>query len=200
MSSNERSDLRDLLPSYYQRILGSHCYTIDADELGFGQGGKGGKFMGFTSDSKVRFAIDYKRINLATVHERIISDDYWTMKAQARLWDCQVKEPVPFFTVLTYLSEEYPDKMYYVIPTNNAAKTFFQKYGKAIKGEWMTILKFSQFQHLLRDISWNGEEVIDPDHLGKLQLPSTLKLKELPNKKAIYPLPNLRFDPRLTQY
>jgi hypothetical protein len=137
---------------------------------------------------------------LCDVDGQHFSDEYWTVQAQAYNYDCEFKRPIPFFIVLTYLSEEYTDKMYYVIPCNNTAKQLFQTYQKSLKGEWMTPLKFSQFQHLLRDISWNGEEVIDKRHTQVVGLPDDIKLNQLPNTKSIYPLPKLKFNPNPVEW
>lgn len=200
MANKENTDKRDHWPSKWQRCCGRQCYTIDEDELGLDDGSLEEVFMGFDKRKKVRFAIDYKRINLNDVDKQSFSDSYWTVQSQAYVCDCQFKIPVPFFITLTYLSEEYLDKMYYVIPTNNTAKKLFKQYQKNLKGEWMTPLKFSQFQHLLRDISWNGEEIIDSEHTQAVGLPSNIKLNQLPNKKTIYPLPKLNFNSELVEW
>lgn len=200
MAKAENTNQRDLWPSLCQRCLGARLYTIDGDEQGLDQGTLEGQFMGFTGRKEMKFAIDYKHISLQDVESQSFSDSYWTMQAQAYFYDCQVKKPVPFFTVLTYLSEEYENKMYFVIPSNNAAKLAFQHYNKHKNGQWMTLLQFSQFQHLLRGITWNGEEIIDTRNLIAAKLPNNLKLKELPNKQVIYPLPQLNFNPNLVEY
>lgn len=200
MTTTEHTDKRDRWASRFQHCTGYRCYTSDTDEMGFQTGSMEEVFMGFDSTNQVRFAIDYKRVSLETVNEQYLSDQKWSVKSQAAFWDNQVKSPVPFFVVLTYLSEEFLDKMYFVIPTNNAAKLLFSYYNKDKTGEWMTLLKFSRFQHLLRDITWNPEEVIDNKNTRLVGLPDDLKLKDLPNHNHTYPLPQLDFNSELTEY
>lgn len=200
MTTTEHTDKRDRWPSRYQHCMGYRCYTSDTDEMNFQLGSMEEVFMGFDSTNQVRFAIDYKRVSLFTVNEQRLSDQHWSVKSQAAFWDNQVKTPIPFFVVLTYLSEEFVHKMYFVLPANNAAKQLFTHYNKDLNGEWMTLLKFSQFQHLLRDISWNPEEVLDNKNTQLVGLPDDLKLNQLPNQKHTYPLPQLDFQMELTDY
>lgn len=200
MAHHENTGLRDLWASRYQHCTGRHNYTIDGDEIGFQYGSVEGEFMGFDGKKRAKFAIDYKRVNLETVNTRLISDKEFTIEAQAFHWDCELKIPRPFFVVLTYLSEEFEYKMYYVIPANNAAKLMFQNYNKHPKGQWMTVLQFARWQHLLRDLTLDPEEIIDKEHTRAVGLPDGTKLKDLPNKEHIYPLPQLDFNPNLIEY
>lgn len=168
--------------------------------MGFGLGKIEEVFMGLDRRFDLRYVIDYKHVKLDEVHNQYFTDTLFTIKAPAIYYDRGTKVPVPFFVVLTYLSEEFADKMYFVLPTNNAAKEHFQTYKKDLNGQWMTPLRFSQFQHTLRELSWNGEEIIDPINLKAVGLPVNLKLKELPNKLVEYPLPKLNFNPNLVEY
>lgn len=197
MSKYENNLKRDILPSLWHRALGRACFASDIDSFEMTSMNTEDSFMEFKIDLNnyecVAF-FDYKMILSNPEKPQRFSDDYAPIRAQGKIADLQFKTPVPFFLALTFLDESYPDKMYYIIPINTSAKKFFKKYNISIKGNWQTTLQFSQFQHLLRKIKWNPEEIINERICDTINLPQGSKLKNLPNTKIKYNLPQLSFN------
>jgi len=83
---------------------------------------------------------------------------------------------LPMFEVLTYLDpDKYDIKMYYVIPLNQEAKDLFTHLQLPLDGKWLSIKNYARFQHYLRKIKVNEEEI-----------------KHLDNRKTTYPLPKIK--------
>jgi hypothetical protein len=67
---------------------------------------------------------------------------------------------LPYFHTKTYLDQTlYPIPMYFVIPKNNLAKDLFIQTKQNTDGEWMSVSNYSRFQHYLRKILPNENEI-----------------------------------------
>lgn len=192
----ENSFQRDPWASIYHRILGKCILYTDIDSLQTEEGSMDNINLEYLNNygKNKRVAIfDYKRQNAGK--QQSVGMQYSAMQTQLELAN---DLNIPLFMVLTYLSEEYEHKMYYVIPINDIAKDFFKKRKIDCCGMWQTLKTHSQFQHALRDIKWNQNERIP----FKIRWNETLKLsdreeyllKELPNKVVKYPLPKMTLE------
>ena len=158
--------------SDHHRVLGSHIYGADLDMLEYKYLSNGTIVPAAIIDWKYpgdKLGMKYSAIQL----QRAVAD----------------KLEVPFFMAITYLSDTYPVKCYYVIPCNTLSIKYFYKCVKPINGCWCSLQGFSKLQHALRSQIWNPDEVIDEKNLVAVGLPVGTKLKELPRKIKHYPLP-----------
>ena len=171
-------------------LLGSRCYSCDLDYVEMSIGSMEGPFMEIGKGHCVAF-IDWKQ---GLAQDIPCRQNKWAITQQARFATEEMKEPTPFFIVLTYLLPipEYPEKMYFVLPGNKVARKKIP-----LPGQWMTLFTMSKFQHFLRGIikSFDPEEVITQNRLlVKYGFPIGMKLGELPNKRVEYELPNIDYD------
>lgn len=186
--------------SKYHRILGRACYYSDIDQVDANEGSLSSMCVEYTYvDNKITPVsfTDWKYPN-----EGHISDRYSGIQLQITMADGL---KIPFFIVVTYLDEKFPVKMYYVIPANQYANKYFTKCELPTQGAWMSLRKFSKFQHGLRGKPWNAEEEIrgkrkfdgtydNEKSLIDVGLPVTTKLKDLSSQVQHYPLPQLQLS------
>lgn len=177
--------------SRYHRILGKSLYYLDVDQTELESGTMNKTLKEYTYENgnpKTVALIDFKYPG------KSLSDKYSSIQYQIYSSEHEYKTPLPFYMVITYLSEEYPVKMYYVIPANSVARKGFEFLKFPMLGQWMSVRRFSQFQHWLRNKKWNGEEEILAANLLDINWNSELKLKELPGAEKQYPLPTMDFS------
>lgn len=176
--------------SNWHRILGKCCYYLDNDQTELEDGTVSATMKEFTykdGHPETVALIDFKYPG------KSLSDKYPAIQYQIYNSEHEYKVPVPFFIVLYYLDVQYPIKMYYVIPANIPARSYFDRCELSDKGTWMSIKMFSKFQHALRNKTWNGEELLKDANLSAIGLNGT-KLKDLSNIVMKYDLPYLDFS------
>jgi hypothetical protein len=183
----ENTSLRCSLASNYHRILGSRIYTTDMDSLFTNSGIIDESFIEFSIDKKNDFVpyalIDYKK--MIPNRNQHFSDKYIGVRSQAAIADNYLK--IPFFVVLYYLDECWEDKGFLIVPVNNLAKKYFSDL-KLSDSEFMSVKKFSQMLHHLRNIKWNANEEVDNSNFPEIKC-----LGDLPNKKLNYAKPTMDF-------
>lgn len=113
-----------------------------------------------------------------------LSDKYFTIRGQINM---ATKLGIPFFFIITYLDDRYPVKMYYIIPINKIAR---KKYKD---GGWLSLRRYSQFQHHLRGEVWNPKETLNQQNVQKINL-DYKTLGDLPADEMEYPLPIMEFS------
>lgn len=176
------------LASDFHRISGRYCYTTDIDCLATNTGNEDNMFFEYSYDNhkiKPVAMIDWKHPG------KSLSDKYSAVQAQIAIAD---KLEVPFFFIITYLSDEYDTKMYYVIPINEKARKIWAFWQRETPGDWLTLKSYSKFHHSLRKLEWNKDEPINQINLAAVKLSNINTLGDLPNKKAVYQLPELNFS------
>lgn len=179
------------LASDWHRILGGCCYYGDIDQTETENGFEEEQMKEYTYDSgkpRTVAMIDWKYPG------KSLSDKHPSIQYQIFTSEQEYKIPIPFFMVVYYLDEQFPVKMYFVIPANIPARTIFDRCELSDQGKWMSVRTFSKFQHLLRDKPWNGDEQIKNVNLGKIGLPDNMKLKDLSSKVKEYNLPYRDFS------
>jgi hypothetical protein len=147
----------DKLYSTEHRKLGKQIYMADLDSVEF-----------HYVDSKLVLVavIDYKNGNA-----KLIGTKYPGVQAQLLVAEGL---SLPFYICLDYLAEEIP--MYYLLPINTKAKIQLSDR-RPSPGVWMSPKEFSQFQHSIRNITFNHH---DPD------------LQKLSDTITTYPLPTIQ--------
>jgi hypothetical protein len=132
----EYTNLRDRLPSQYQRRLGRKLLMTDLDSLHYT----------YKNNEIVFSAIfDYKHHSIKEIHH-----GQSAIQAQKKL--ATILE-IPLFIVVTYLDPvEHPTPMYYLIPGNEQAKKFVPE------NNWFSEYDYSVLQHKLRNVSVKIEE------------------------------------------
>jgi hypothetical protein len=177
--------------SKYHRILGKPCYYLDVDQTELEDGTMNQTLKEYTyinGNPKTVALIDFKYPG------KSLSDKYSSIKYQIWSSENEYKTPLPFFIVLTYLTNVHPVKMYYVIPANIPARQYFDKCKFSNKGRWMSLRAFSKFQHALRNIPWTPNQIIDADNLKAVGLPAGMTLNDLSGEVMEYVLPTLDFS------
>jgi hypothetical protein len=162
------------------RILGSKIYGLDLDMIAYKYVIKGishempiNKPVQLESSNATDNSVDkvsspvkleYKRQACAILDAK--NGLAHTIEAtEAHLACCDMASDwnLPYFLVITYLQDmnqnDLENPMLYVIPINEMAESILPPVGSVSsqRGTWMTILAYSQFHHLLRGLSWNGE-------------------------------------------
>lgn len=173
------------LASDFHRVSGKYSYVTDIDLIPSGES---------ENTDNMFFEYKYENGNVEPVAcidfkmpGKSLSDKYSAIKAQISISN---KLNVPFFFAVTYLDERYPTKCYYIIPINEIARNNLKIKGV---GAWCSLKEYSKFQHKLRNITWNGNEPIEPKNAEVVGL-SCKTLADLPNTKQKYELPNLDFS------
>lgn len=193
MSESANTIYNSSLPSIYHRILGKCCYYLDIDQTEANEGSMSERLYEFTyfnGNPKTVALIDYKYPGVS------LSDKYSAIQYQIYTSENEYKHPIPFFIVITYLDHNYPVKMYYVIAANKPAREIHKRL-EVSNGMWLSIQGYSRFQHLLRNKKWNKEEIINPSNIAAipdLLIAKNAKLKDLPDSRMIYQLPEMEFS------
>lgn len=160
----------------YHRVQGSICYEMDIDVIEFT----------YINGKPIPIAIvDWKYPG------KCLSDNFTCSQQQIAVADLL---NVPLFFAITYLDDNFPVKMYYLIPINDIAHRFFFSNNVNQNGVWLTVLGYSRFLHKLRNKTWNGNEIINEKNLAAIGFSTPMKLKDLPNKYKEYELPKLDFS------
>jgi hypothetical protein len=158
VAKQEFTNMRDLIPNKYHRYIGAQCYMLDVDWL----------LYSFRKDSSIKF-------------EAAISIKHRTMsyKPDNRAYAQLASDyDIPFFTIITYL--DMPIPMLYVIPENYLANTFIHdNYTKV--GQWMSLYEYSEFEHYVRGIKFNEEEIVKSE--------TGMRIKDLSKEKTTYIVP-----------
>lgn len=178
--------------SEYHRILGKYCYYLDIDQIEMRDNSMNEimKEFDYDDNDKMRTVamIDWKYPGQS------LSDKIPAIKYQIHTSENEYKVPIPFFIIITYLDNNYPIKSYYVIPSNIIARNYFNKANLSINGVWMSLKRFSKFQHALRGRNWNGNERLINANTKAVGLKDDMMLKELSNEYCEYKLPKLDFS------
>jgi hypothetical protein len=132
----ENTFMRDQLPSLLHRFLGEGLYCSDVDSL---------EYTWKNGDVEFNCIIDYK--NPTNSADRKLT--YQTIRVQSKL---ATALSIPMFVVQTYLDDNYPIKMMYVMPVNKIAKYIFNSLNKNPDGIWLSIRNYSRFLHYIRKI------------------------------------------------
>ena len=164
-------DSEDSIQNKIHFILGKYMLATDIDFL---------EYHYENNQIKLDAVCDYKHGNL----ERYLQ----TPSLQAQLMVAE-KLKLPAFLILYYLDLAlYEVPMYYVDSLNDAASDYL----RFSKGDWHTVLEFSQLLHKIRNLPFDPEERIplrDNSGYPYYNPWSATHLKELPNTKKKYPLP-----------
>ena len=135
----ENTNFRDLSASKFHRKLGRKIFMTDIDGLEYKYAPSGIEFVA---------VIDYKAVLNDKYNLQPIYLNRSSIQANRHLAN---KLEIPFFIVVTYLTDNYEVPMYYVYPANENANKY--------KPTWMSVHQFSEFQHELRNISPNQMEI-----------------------------------------
>jgi len=190
---SENSGQRCPLASYYHRITGRKNYFFDFDNMGTMEGDISLNMGVSMPDFEPKYFFDYKRqCNALETNTQSVSTKYFAMKGQiAHANRCKVG----FFIILTYLSEEYEHKTYYVIPANSYANKFFTDNNWSLNGKYQSLKTFAKFIHALKSNHFNeSEEIPLKDRWNefiKISNKNTFTLGELSSTYALYPLPKI---------
>ena len=180
-SNDEASEIR--------RLLGRANYYCDFDDIMSNEDNIESSGMMYTFEygkRKTVAIIDYKQ---GIAQDIPCKQNMEAIKQQAHFATNEMKTPLPFFIILTYLLDEHETKMYYTMPCDKAARKIIKK------PRWMTLFEMSRFECFLRGKRFDPEEVINQDRLlAKYGFPSGMKLKDLPNIIVEYPLPRIDMD------
>lgn len=202
--SAENSGLRDLTGPLMHRLTGRYNASIDLDVMETDAGMVEGSFMEVFNNKTVAFA-DYKRCIKRGIDNQDFGGPahYGSIKHQSFHAQSEVKQPVPFFVYLTYLNEDWTDKMVHVLTGNLCAKQLFQhhhNFGGYVEGTWMTIKGFAHFQHILRGIKVDWNQPVGNNNIKSMlkccpsfPVMENMLLKDLPHIHTIYPLPHPDF-------
>lgn len=173
----------------YHRIMGKVCYDVDMDHIvttgGSMENGAWAEIAYLDNEPEAIAIMDWKYPGEST-----LKDTYHGFRSQRNM---AKKLDVHFFTVITYLDENFPIKSYYVIPCNEKAIRFCKGWKYNPKGQWLSLRGFSQFLHNIRGKYWSPKEEINPENLKFLKIPR-LTLGELSNEVKEYDLPKIEFS------
>ena len=193
MPSIENSFSRDPYASLYHRLTGRYSLYTDIDLTITEEGQMENTNLDYCyqNGKRKRVALlDYKRMNKDTVTTQKVGTYYYKdgEKKNIDAMLCQIDLAndlnLPFFIVCTYLDDAWTNKQYLLIPINQIAKDFFLTHKQDVNGQWMSLRKYAQFHHLLRNKPFDTTEEINKasrwnDHI-KLSNDSSFTLGQLP--------------------
>src|ERR1035437_6137546 len=128
-----------------QRTSGNRCTGLDIDMI-------------WTYKEQWIAVLDAKHHNISqltdydpnTGHQTYTYSKYWTLAEALK---------IPYFWCVTYM--DLPIPMVYMIGANEKGKIacpVLPGSKKYDKGQWMTPMDYSLFNHKMRGIEWNGNE------------------------------------------
>ena len=183
------------------RILGQKIYNVDFDYLAHSDGATDNLFSELTYVNNIPTTvaiIDYKYPGPAILKTGLSDTAKWanSIRYLIHFSENELKVPKPFFTVITYMDGDYGIPMFFVIPMNKPAFSYWMKNDLPMSGEWMTVRRYSKFQHALRCLKWNPNETLDADNVASCNLPPNFItcLGELPNDPVTYQLVPLHYS------
>jgi hypothetical protein len=190
---SEHSGNRCPLANAYHRITGKKNYFFDFDNMGTSSGDIS-FYMGVNMpDFAPKYFLDFKRQNNAIEQNtQSVSTKWFAMQGQiAHANFCKA----PFLIVLTYLSDEYAVKSYFIIPANSYAKDFFKQYNLSEEGIWRSLKGFSKLLHTIKGNKFDPtEEIPFKDRWNdfvKVSNADKFTLGDLPSDYIQYPLPHI---------